>query len=207
MSGMMSLLHILLRLMHEYLVCGICISMPHLSSLLAFLCLLRWRYASIDIDVLGFVWGFGQSFFSIRPMFPITVMNVVFVFATSQLEINQQVSNHVSRCTTKGVLPAPWLEPLHTPFVKASFQMETIECDIQMMGRGYSVLFYFIFFGVLQFSMQTHYYDNAHIYSGISLLWFISYVRYIVKKLSILLLVTKALFYILSCVLYSSSTN
>ena len=40
-------------------------------------------YAAIDIDVLRFVWGFGQSFFTIRPMLPITRMNVVFNFATS----------------------------------------------------------------------------------------------------------------------------
>ena len=114
--------------------------------------------------------------------------------------------------TTEGVLPAPWLEPQHTPSVEVSFLMETIECDTQMMGRGCLVLvfFFFSFFfflGVLQFSIYTHYYDYAHIYSSISQLWFISYFLYIVKNLTILLLVTKALFYILSCVLYTSSTN
>ena len=40
-------------------------------------------YVAIDIDVLGFVWGIGQSFFMIRPMFPITRRNVVFICATS----------------------------------------------------------------------------------------------------------------------------
>ena len=79
-------------------------------------------------------------------MFPITRRNVAFFCATSQLEINQQVFNHVSTCTTEGVLPDLWLLPLHTPFVKASFQMETIECDIQMMGRGCSLLVFFFFF-------------------------------------------------------------
>ena len=39
-------------------------------------------YAVIDIEILGFMWGFGQSFFTIRPMLPITRMNVVFDFAT-----------------------------------------------------------------------------------------------------------------------------
>ena len=121
---------------HIFGVC-ISISMPHLSSLLAFLSLLHWSYMwHIDIDVLGFVWGFRQSSFTIRSMFPITRRNVVFVCATSQLEINQLVTNHVSTCTTEGVLPAPWLEPIHTQFFEASFQMETIECDIQKMGRG-----------------------------------------------------------------------
>ena len=144
MSGMMSLLHILLRLMHEYLVFGICISMPHLSSLLAFLCILCSSYmCHTNIDVLGFVWWFRQSFFTIRLMFPITRRNVVFVCASSALEINQQVSNQVSTCTTDGVLPAPWLEPLHTPFVEVSLQMQTIECDIQLMERGCSILVFF----------------------------------------------------------------
>ena len=40
-------------------------------------------YVAIDIDVLGFVWGIRQSFFTIHPMFPITQRNVEFVFATS----------------------------------------------------------------------------------------------------------------------------
>ena len=40
-------------------------------------------YVAIDIDVLGFVWGIGQSFFMIRLMFPITRRNVVFICATS----------------------------------------------------------------------------------------------------------------------------
>ena len=142
----MSLLHILLRLMHAYLVFGICISMPHLSSLLAFLCILRSSYMwHTDIDVLGFVWWFGQSFFTIRPMFPITRRNVVSVYASSELKINQQVSNQVSTCTTEGVLPAPWLVPLHTPFVEASFQMEMIQGVIQKMGRGRSLLGFFFF--------------------------------------------------------------
>ena len=149
MLGMMSLLHILLRLMHAYLVFGICISMPHLSSLLAFFCILRSSYMwHTDIDILGFVWWFGQSFFTIRPIFPITRRNVVFVCASSELEINQQVSNQVSTCTTEGVLPTPWLVPLHTPFVEASFQMGTIQCDIHMMGRGCSILALFFFFCV-----------------------------------------------------------
>ena len=161
MSGMMSLLHVRSILILENFVFDISISMPHLSSLLAFLCLLRWRYASIDIDVLGFVWGFGQSFFKIHPMLRITRMNVVFDFATLQLEINQEVSNHVSMCTTKRVLPAPWLEPLQTPFVEASLQMEMIECDILLMEQGCSIL---VFFFLLHFSLQTHYYDYAHIY-------------------------------------------
>ena len=161
MLGMMSLLHILLRLMHAYLVFGICISMPHLSSLLAFLCILRSSYMwHIDIDILGFVWGFEQSFFSIRPMVHITWRNVVFVFATSQLEINQKVSNHISRCTTEGVLPAPWLKPLHTPLVEESFHMETIECGIQMMGRGRSVLVSFLFFFFLFLCVTVFYVDS-----------------------------------------------
>ena len=144
---MMSLLYVLSKLILAYLVFGISISTPHLSSLLAFLCLLRWRYMwHIDIEVLRFVWGFGQSFFSIRPMIPITQRNVVFVFATSQLEINLQVSNHVSQCTPKGVLLAPGLEPLHTPFIKAPYQIQTIKCDIQKMGRGRTVLVFFFFF-------------------------------------------------------------
>ena len=153
---MMSLLHFLSRLILAYLVFGISISTPHLSSLLAFLCLLRWRYMwHIDIEVLGFVWGFGQSFFTIHPMFPKTRRNVVFVYPTMKLEINQQVSNHVSTCTIEGVLPAPQLEPLHTPFVKASFQIEVIECDIQMIKHGCLVLvlvfsFFFFFFFVCQ---------------------------------------------------------
>ena len=68
---------------HIFGVC-ISISMPHLSSLLAFLSLLHWSYMwHIDIDVLGFVWGFRQSSFTIRSMFPITRRNVVFVCATS----------------------------------------------------------------------------------------------------------------------------
>ena len=45
-------------------------------------------YAAIDIDVLGFVWGFRQSFFMIRLILPKTQRNVVFDFVTSQLEIN-----------------------------------------------------------------------------------------------------------------------
>ena len=49
------------------------------------------------------------------------------------------IPRHVRTCTAEGVLPAPWLETLHTPFVDASLQMETIECDIQMMRRGCSV--------------------------------------------------------------------
>ena len=40
-------------------------------------------YVAIDIDVLGFMWGIGQSFFMIRLMFPITRRNVVFICATS----------------------------------------------------------------------------------------------------------------------------
>ena len=40
-------------------------------------------YAAIDIDVLGFVWGFRQSFFMIRLMLPKTWRNVVFDFVTS----------------------------------------------------------------------------------------------------------------------------
>ena len=168
MSGMMSLLHIVSRLILAYLVFSICISMPHLSSLLAFLCLLHWSYMwHIDIDVLGFVWRFGQSFLTIHPMFPITRRNVVFVYATSQLEINQQASNHVSASTTEGVLPAPCLEPLHTPVVDASLQIQTIDGDIQMIGRGCSVIGFFFFF-LLMFSMQTHYYDYTHVYSSIS---------------------------------------
>ena len=35
-----------------------------------------------------FVWWFRQSFFTIRPMFPITRRNVVFVSASLELEIN-----------------------------------------------------------------------------------------------------------------------
>ena len=117
------------------------------------------------------LWGFRQSSFTIPPMFSITQRNVVFLRATSQLENNQQVSNHVSTCASEGVLPSPWLETLHTFFVGASLQMETIECDIQMMRRGCSVfvfLFSLFFFLVLQFSIQTHYYVYAHIYSSIS---------------------------------------
>ena len=93
------------------------------------------------------LWGFRQSSFTIRPMFPITQRNVVFLRATSQLENNQQVSNHLSMCASEGVLPSSWLETLHTSFVGASLQMETIECDIQMMGQGCSVLGFFFFFG------------------------------------------------------------
>ena len=154
---MMSLLHVLSRLIITYVVFGICILVPHFSSLLAFLCLLHWRYMwNIDNNVLGFVWGFGQSFLIIRLMFPITRRNVAFLCATSQLEISQEVFIRVSTCTTEGVLPALWLEALHTPFVKASFQKDTIECDIKMMGRGCSHLVFFFFFFVLRFSMQTH---------------------------------------------------
>ena len=40
-------------------------------------------YVAIDIDVLGFVWGIRQSFFTIHPMFLITRRNVVFICATS----------------------------------------------------------------------------------------------------------------------------
>ena len=81
---MLSFLHVLARLIIAYFVFGICILVPHFSSLLAFLCLLRWRYMwHIDNDVLGFVWGFGQSFFIIRPMFPVTRRNVAFFCATS----------------------------------------------------------------------------------------------------------------------------
>ena len=90
------------------------------------------------------LWGFRQSSFTFPPMFPITQRNVVFLRATSQSENNQQVSNHVSTCASEGVLPSPWLETLHTPFVGASLQMETIKCDIQMMRRGCSV-FVFLF--------------------------------------------------------------
>ena len=90
------------------------------------------------------LWGFRQSSFTIPPMFPITQRNDVFLRATSQSENNQQVSNHVSTCASEGVLPSPWLETLHTPFVGASLQMETIKCDIQMMRRGCSV-FVFLF--------------------------------------------------------------
>ena len=110
------------------------------------------------------LWGFRQLSFKIRPLFSITQRNVVFLCATSQLENNQQFSNHVSTCASEGVLPSPWLKTLHTPFVGASLQMETIECDIQMMRRGCLVFFFFL----LQFSIQTHYYDYAHIYSSIS---------------------------------------
>ena len=39
-------------------------------------------YVHIDIDVLGFVWWFRQSSFTIHPMFPITRRNVVFVYAS-----------------------------------------------------------------------------------------------------------------------------
>ena len=50
-------------------------------------------------------------------------------------------------CTTEGVLPVPWLELAHTPFVEASFKMETVEGDIQKKGRGRSVsVFFFSFF-------------------------------------------------------------
>ena len=100
------------------------------------------------------LWGFRQSSFTIPPMFSITQRNVVFLRATSQLENNQQVSNHVSMCASEGVLPPPWLETQHTPFVGASLQMETIECDIQMMRRGCSVfvyLFYLFFFWCYSF--------------------------------------------------------
>ena len=90
------------------------------------------------------LWGFKQSSFTIPPMFPITQRNVVFLRATLQSENNQQVFNHVSTCASEGVLPSPWLETLHTPFVRASLQMETIMCDIQMMRRGCSV-FVFLF--------------------------------------------------------------
>ena len=162
-SGMMSLLHVLSRLMLTYLVFGISISIPHLSSLLAFLSLLHWSYMwHIDIDVLGFVWGFRQSSFTIHLMFPITRRNVVFVCASSQLEINQQVTNHVRTCTTEGVLPARLLELVQAPFVEASFQMETIKCNIQLMEQRCSILLFFFFFW-LQFSLQTHYYDYAHL--------------------------------------------
>ena len=114
------------------------------------------------------LWGFKQLPFKIRPLFSITQRNVVFLCATSQLENNQQFSNHVSTCASEGVLPSPWLETLHTPFVGASLQMETIECDIQMMRRGCSIFVFLFFFFLLQFSIQTHYYDYAHIYSSIS---------------------------------------
>ena len=87
------------------------------------------------------LWGFRQLSFKIRPLFSITQRNVVFLCATSQLENNQQFSYHVSTCASKGVLPSPWLKTLHTPFVGASLQMETIECDIQMMRRGCLVFF------------------------------------------------------------------
>ena len=143
----MSLLYVLSRLILAYLVFGISISMPHSSSLLAFLCLLRWRYMwHIDVDVLGIVWGFEQSSITICPVFPIPRRNVVFFYATSQLEINQRVPNHVSTCTAEGVLPTPWLETLHTTFVELSLQMETIECDIQIMRRGCSVFVSFFSF-------------------------------------------------------------
>ena len=151
MSGVMSLLHDLSRLILPCLVIGICISMPHLSSLLEFLCLQWWWYMwHIDIYLLGFVCGFRQSFFSIRSMFPITWMNVVIVFAASSVQINLQVSNHVSRCTAERILSAPWLKPLHTPFIGVSFQMEAIVSDIHMIERECSVLvFFFLCFSFL----------------------------------------------------------
>ena len=105
------------------------------------------------------LWGFRQSSFMIRPIFSITRRNVVFLYATSQLENNQQLSNHVSTCASEGVLPSSWLETLHTSFVGASLQMEKIECDIQMMRRGCSVFvflfFCFFFFGVTVFYILT----------------------------------------------------
>ena len=105
------------------------------------------------------LWGFKQSSFTIPPMFPKTQRNVVFLRATSQSENNQQVSNHVSTCASEGVLPSPWLETLHSPFVGASLQMETIKCDIQMMRRGCSVFVFlfslFFFFGVTVFYIDS----------------------------------------------------
>ena len=152
MSGMMSLLHIVSRLILAYLVFGIYISTLHLSSLLAFLCLLHWSYIwHIDIDVLGFVWWFRQSFVTIHPMCPITRRNVIFVCATSQLEIKQQVPNHVSASTTEGVLPAPCVAPVHTSSVDASLQIQTIEGDIQTIGQGCSVLVFFFLVTVFFF--------------------------------------------------------
>ena len=108
----------------------------------------------IDIYLLGFVCGFQQSFFSFRLMFPITWMNVVIVFAASSVQINLQVSNHVSRCTAEGILSAPWLKPLHTPFIGVSFQMEAIVSDIHMIERECSVLVFF-FFCVLVFYVDS----------------------------------------------------
>ena len=49
-------------------------------------------------------------------------------------------------CTAEGVLPAPWLETQSTPFVHAYLQMETIECDIQIMRRGCSIFVSFFSF-------------------------------------------------------------
>ena len=53
------------------------------------LTLLCWRYMwHIDIDVLGFVWGFKQSSFAIHPTLPIKRRTVVFLCAISLLELN-----------------------------------------------------------------------------------------------------------------------
>ena len=69
------------------------------------------------------------------------------------------IPSHVCTCTAEGVLPAPWLETLHTPFVDASLQMETIECDIQMMRRGCSV--FVPFFSFSFFFSVTVFYVNS----------------------------------------------
>ena len=134
MSGVMSLLHV--AYVFRCHICHRCLN----------------SYAYSDGDICGTSistcqgsCAFRQSFFSFRPMFPITWMNVVIVFVASSVQINLQVFNHVSRCTAEGILSAPWLKPLHTPFIEVSFQMEAIVSDIHMIERECSVLVFFFF--------------------------------------------------------------
>ena len=152
MSGMTSLLHVLSRQILAYLVFGIDIWIPRFSSLLAFFYLLRWWYIwHINIDVLGFVWGFGQSFFSIRLMFPI-----------NKEECCISLRYFVVCCPRLGTKPYI-LHLLRRPdrWRRLSVTSRWWDEDSQF--------FFFCFFCFWCYSfVYTHNYDNAHIYSSAS---------------------------------------
>ena len=126
-----------------------------------------YRYRRIRLVLtLTFLWGFVRSCFTMCLMFPVTWRHAVFVFITLLMQMNWRVFHPASTCSTSIVLHPTWLQPLHALIVETSFQLEMIKCDFQMMGRGCSLFFFFL--GVLQFPMQTHYYDHAHTYSSIN---------------------------------------
>ena len=157
MWGIMSLLHVLLRMIIAYLVFGICISMPHFSSLLASFCLLCWWHMwHIDNDVLGIVFGVRTIIFHDSSDVPhntkeccTCLRNFVFWDQLASLYAWKHVYHR--RCIARTLPRAPTYPICRGVILNGDGWLRHPDDATRMLNISF--FFFFSFFCVLQFSL------------------------------------------------------